>query len=80
MMAKSIDVTTKKRRGRPTTTGKGFLIGVRLQPAQLARLDTWIAEQEKPYTRPQAIRAMIEAILHILAKDHPHKKSANKGK
>jgi hypothetical protein len=65
-------VITKKRRG-PAPTGKGTLIGVRLQPAQLASLDAWITKQEKPYTRPEAIRGMMETILHILAKDQGEK-------
>jgi hypothetical protein len=61
-------VITKKRRG-PPPTGKGTLIGVRLQPFQLAALDGWIAKQPAPVTRPEAIRAMMETILHILSKD-----------
>jgi hypothetical protein len=61
-------VITKKRRG-PAPTGKGTLIGVRLQPSQLQALDAWIAKQDSPLTRPEAIRAMMEAILHILSKD-----------
>jgi hypothetical protein len=61
-------VITKKRRG-PAPTGKGTLIGVRLQPSQLAALDAWIAQQAMPLTRPEAIRAMMETILHILSKD-----------
>lgn len=61
-------VITKKRRG-PAPTGKGTLIGVRLQPSQLAALDAWIAKQDKSVTRPEAIRAMMETILHILSKD-----------
>ena len=61
-------VITKKRRG-PAPTGKGTLVGVRLQPSQLAALDTWIAKQDAPLTRPEAIRAMMETILHILSKD-----------
>ena len=61
-------VITKKRRG-PPATGKGTLVGVRLQPAHLEALDAWIAEQTSPLTRPEAIRAMMETILHILAKD-----------
>jgi hypothetical protein len=61
-------VITKKRRG-PAPTGKGTLIGVRLQPSQLDALDTWIAKQSTPLTRPEAIRAMMETILHILSKD-----------
>jgi hypothetical protein len=61
-------VITKKRRG-PAPTGKGTLVGVRLQPSQLAALDTWIAKQDAPLTRPEAMRAMMETILHILSKD-----------
>jgi hypothetical protein len=44
-----------KKRG-PPATGKGTLIGVRLQPPELALLDDWIAEQEIPPSRPEAIR------------------------
>jgi hypothetical protein len=32
-------------------------------------LDAWIAKQNTPVTRPEAIRAMMETILHILSKD-----------
>jgi hypothetical protein len=53
-------VITKKRRG-PPPTGKGTLIGVRLQPSQLKALDGWIAKQNASLTRPEAIRAMIAA-------------------
>jgi hypothetical protein len=42
---------------------------VRLQPFQLTALDAWIAKQNAPLTRPEAIRAMMETILHILSKD-----------
>jgi hypothetical protein len=66
-MKKSINVI-KKRRGRPAT-GQGTLIGVRLQPAHLKALDAWIAKQSTSVTRPEAIRAMMETILHILSKD-----------
>jgi hypothetical protein len=52
-------VITKKRRG-PPPTGKGELIGVRLQPPALASLDAWIASQKPAPSRPEAIR-------HILA-------------
>jgi hypothetical protein len=77
IMGKSISVITKKRRGRPVTTGKGTLIGVRLQPSHLRALDVWIAQQNAPLTRPEAIRAMMETILHILSKD-PGEKPAKK--
>jgi hypothetical protein len=66
-MKKSINVI-KKSRGRPAT-GQGTLIGVRLQPSHLEALDAWIARQNAPVTRPEAIRAMMETILHILSKD-----------
>jgi hypothetical protein len=42
---------------------------VRLQPDQLNALDSWIAKQDASLTRPEAIRAMMETILHILSKD-----------
>ena len=69
-----------KKRG-PAPTGKGMPIQVRLQPAQLAALDGWIAQQNAPLTRPEAIRAMMETILHILSKDtgeKPAKKAKRK--
>jgi hypothetical protein len=60
-MGKSINVITKKRRGRPVTTGKGMLIGVRLLDDPLAALDGWIAKQREPdLSRPEAIRRLVE--------------------
>lgn len=32
---------------------------VRLQPADLAKLDAWIAGQGEPVTRPEAIRRIL---------------------
>lgn len=57
-------VITKKRRG-PPPTGKGTLVGVRLQPDDLAALDSWIARQSEPMTRPEALRAMLEMVVEI---------------
>ena len=60
---------------------KGTLIGVRLQPSHLVALDAWIAKQNTPVTRPEAIRGMMETILHILSKDtgeKPAKKAKRK--
>jgi hypothetical protein len=45
----------------------------------LVALDAWIAKQTTPVTRPEAIRAMMETILHILSKD-PGEKPAKKAK
>jgi hypothetical protein len=61
-------VLSRKKRG-PAPTGKGTLIGVRLQPPQLSAIDAWAASQEPQPSRPEAIRALVEAMLHILAKD-----------
>jgi hypothetical protein len=36
-------------------------------------LDAWVAKQDRPLTRPEAIRAMMETILHILSKDRSGK-------
>jgi hypothetical protein len=68
-------VITKKRRG-PAPTGIGTLVGVRLQPDRLAALDAWIATQGTPMTRPEAIRAMFDAVL-VVAK-RPGKKPVGK--
>ena len=66
-MAKSIRAITKTRRGRPVTTGKGTLIGVRLQPRHLKALDAWIAKQKPSVTRPEAIRALLAEALDVEA-------------
>lgn len=59
----------KKGRGRPVTTGKGTLIGVRLLDMPLATLDAWIADQNEPdLTRPEAIRRLVEIGLRAKAK------------
>ena len=68
-MAKSIGVITKKKRGRPVTTGKGTLIGVRLLDDPLSRLDAWIDKQdEADLSRPEAIRRLFEIGLKAKAK------------
>lgn len=55
----SINDNTKSR-GRPKTTGKGMLIGIRMLPDLLAALDAWIGNQPDPKpTRPEAARRLI---------------------
>jgi hypothetical protein len=76
-MAKSSSVNTTPKWKRSATTGT--LVGVRLQAGQLKAIDAWAAKQEPPVTRPEAIRGMIDAMLHILAKD-PGEKPAKKTK
>lgn len=62
-MRASISDNTKKR-GRPKTTGKGVLVGVRLLPKLLASVDAWIAAQPDPKpSRPEAVRTLVEAAL-----------------
>jgi len=51
----------KARGGRPKTTGKGTLIGIRLQKPDLKALDDYC--ERKGVTRPEAIRRFIRAIL-----------------
>ncbi|WP_439925318.1 hypothetical protein [Nitrobacter sp. JJSN] len=66
-MGKSIRVNTK-RRGRPVTTGKGTLIGVRLLDDPLSKLDEWITKQNEEMTRPEAIRRLVELGLKVKGK------------
>jgi hypothetical protein len=74
-MAKSIRVSTK-RRGRPKTTGKGELIGVRILPPLLKKLDAWINGQIPRPSRPEAIRGFLERALA----GHPDHRSTVKRK
>jgi len=53
-------ISQKGRRG-PLPTGKGTLIGVRLQPALLAWLDAERAKIEPQLSRPEMIRTLLEA-------------------
>ena len=77
-MIKSIRVITKKKRGRPISTGKGTLIGVRLLDGPLSALDTWIEKQEDPdLSRPEAIRRLVETGLTMKA---PAKAASNPGR
>ena len=48
---------------------------MRLQSEQIDAIDLWAAKQIPPVTRPEAIRGMIDAMLHIIAKDAPGEKT-----
>ncbi len=61
-MGEQDTLITKKRRG-PAPTGKGTLIGVRLQPEQLAAVDAWRERQDDKPTRPEAIRRLVERAM-----------------
>ena len=56
---------TRKRRG-PKPTGKGTLVGVRIQPPMLAALDAFIAEEREPVSRPEAVRVLLKDSLEAL--------------
>jgi metal-responsive CopG/Arc/MetJ family transcriptional regulator len=63
-MPKSIRVVPKKR-GRPKTTGRGTLVGIRLHAPTLAAIDEWASRQDDEPSRPEAIRRMIEQALDV---------------
>ena len=53
-------VLTRKGKRGPAPTGKGTLIGVRLQPDLLAWVDTERAKLDPEPSRPEFIRQLIE--------------------
>jgi hypothetical protein len=55
-------VLSRKKRG-PAPTGKGTLLGVRLQPPALDALDAWISRQSDEPSRPEAIRRLLDHAL-----------------
>src|ERR1700724_4070043 len=71
-MAKSIRVTTKKKRGRPATTGRGTQVGERWHPTELAAIDAWIASSpDKNITRAHAIRRLVALGLRVKTPAQP---------
>jgi hypothetical protein len=61
-MLKQEKVLAKKPRGRPAT-GRGETIGVRMQPADIARVDAWRKKEEDLPSRPEAIRRLLDWAL-----------------
>ena len=71
-MTKSIRVTTKKKRGRPATTGRGTQVGERWHPTELAAIDAWIASSpDKNITRAHAIRRLVALGLRVKTPARP---------
>jgi hypothetical protein len=58
----TLNVRPQRKRG-PPATGKGWLVGVRLQPPQLKALDAWIGRQPTKMSRPEAVRKLIANAL-----------------
>lgn len=70
----------KRKRPGPKPTGKGTLIGVRLQPDMLSRLDKHIEKDRPGMTRPEAIRIIIDSFLFVRVHDdgtHPEDLNAS---
>jgi hypothetical protein len=63
MARRSVALRKKKREAPPS--GKGTLIGLRLAPATLARVDRWAASQQDDPSRPEAVRRLVELGLGI---------------
>lgn len=57
-MSNAIDDIEKSPRGRPRTGATPVM--VRLDPEQLRRLDDWIEEDGGRFSRPEAIRRLLE--------------------
>jgi hypothetical protein len=57
-----------KKRGRPSTGGRRDGILVRVPQPMLDDLDAWRLSQPKPLSRPEAIRAMVAAVLLMTPK------------
>jgi hypothetical protein len=57
-MAKSTGVNTNTRKKRPKQTGQ--MVGARIQPDLLKRLDDWRRAQPDLPSRPEALRRLAE--------------------
>jgi hypothetical protein len=57
-----------RKKPGPPPTGKGTLVGVRLQPPELGRVDTWAARQNDKPSRPEALRRLANIGLDVEAK------------
>ena len=76
-MARRPGITRKKKRMAPAA-GEGTLIGLRLEPALLARVDRWAASQQDHPSRPEAIRRLVELALGIAQRAGVRTKKAAK--
>ena len=70
-MNKSITVLSQKKKRGPKPTGKGTLIGVRLQPENLSELDEWMSEQPQKLSRPEAIRLLVHSCIKLTKTANP---------
>jgi hypothetical protein len=56
---------TKKKIGRPKTTGTGVQIGMRWQEPELIAIDNWRRKQADLPSRPEAIRRLVQLQLGL---------------
>ncbi len=63
MARRSVTKRKEKRGVRPA--GEGTLIGLRLEPEALARVDRWAASQKDHPSRAEAVRRLVELGLAI---------------
>jgi hypothetical protein len=63
LMARQSVLSQSRKKPGPPATGKGTLIGVRLQPPDLSALDKWIEGQDSNVSRPEAVRRLLKAAL-----------------
>ena len=71
-------VTLRKKKRAAPATGQGTPIGLRLEPATLARVDRWAASQQDHPSRPEAIRRLVELALGIVQRAGVRTKKAAK--
>jgi hypothetical protein len=60
----------QKKMGRPRTTGRGLLLGVRVHSNFLKALDEWRAKEGSKISRPEAVRQL--AWLALLDRGAAH--------
>jgi hypothetical protein len=77
MSRQSVLSQSQRKKPGPPPTGKGTLVGVRLQPPELARVDDWIAKQDEvDLSRPEALRRLAaRGLAAEPAESKPHQRA-----
>jgi hypothetical protein len=71
-------VTVRRKKRGPPAAAKGTLIGLRLEPGALARVDRWAASQRDDPSRSEAIRRLVELGLASAQRARARTKTAAK--
>lgn len=69
-------VTKRKKKREAPPAGEGALIGLRLEPEALARVDRWAASQKDAPSRAEAVRRLVELGLAIAQRARVRTKKA----